>query len=63
MARAIKFSKEEIEMLITNYQMELGQALDYVEEIKAMLSKLGAPVEEPDEKPTLKKEKKKNNKK
>lgn len=63
MARAIKFSKEEIEMLITNYQMELGQALDYVEEIKAMLSKLGAPVEEPVEKPTVKKEKKKNKKK
>jgi hypothetical protein len=56
--KSIKFSEHEIEMLISNYQMELGEALDYIEQIKGMLEKLGAPVQEKIEKIKEKKEKK-----
>jgi len=49
MARSIKFSEQELEILISNYQMELGEALDYVDQIKSMLAKLGAPVDPPKE--------------
>ena len=55
MAKSIKFSELEIEMLIQNYQMELGEALNYVEQIKAILEKLGSQAEDKTEKPKEKK--------
>lgn len=55
MAKSIKFSELEIEMLIQNYQMELGEALNYVEQIKAILEKLGSQSEDKTEKPKEKK--------
>ena len=58
MAKSISFSDQELEMLISNYQMELGEALDYVENIKALLKKLGASVKEQTVTPIEKKEKK-----
>ncbi|MBM3404774.1 MAG: hypothetical protein FJY10_07790 [Bacteroidetes bacterium] len=52
--KSIKLTDKEIEFLRVQYQMELEEALKYVEEIKVFLGKLGAkPVEK--EEPETKK--------
>lgn len=59
MAKSIKLSEKEVEMLVENYQFELEQALEYIKEIRNLLAKLGATSKSTDEKPEEKKEKKK----
>lgn len=43
MAKSIKLSEKEIEMLVINYRYELEAALEHVKEVKSLLAKLGAP--------------------
>ena len=42
MAKSIKLSEKEIEMLVINYRYELEAALEHVKEVKSLLAKLGA---------------------
>jgi hypothetical protein len=59
MAKTIKLSEKEIEMLVENYQFELEQALEYVREVKSFLAKLGATAKVAEEQTPEKKEKEK----